>query len=148
MKTPTLAACLAFLACAHTTSAPSGPKDSLEPDVTAFTTALLQADEATLKKYLAEGVQLPELPKSKELAALSVLKVCIQGSNAENTRKNVLVLISGDPSGLIVGVDEVATKDKDSTGWKISYVQLSTGEGGRPKAYLKNCEIDPLFLRQ
>jgi hypothetical protein len=132
---------LAFLGCARVVAPQEG---SMEWVVEHYAAALLLSDAETMGRYLAEGIRVQEAKRNPSAAALHVIRLCPQGG--DETRQNVLVLIGGNINSLINGIDVVAVKEV--TGWRIRDARLSVGPDGAPRAYLRNCHVDPRLVKK
>jgi hypothetical protein len=118
---------------------PAPAPGSLEWVARHYSEALLQNNTQEMQKHAATGLTIQPTNRNPGAAALHVVKLCPQGKNSDNNKKNLLVLIGGSLNGDINGIDMVLIKE--GAQWRILYAKLSVDERG-VKNYLRNCQED------
>lgn len=113
---------------------------SMEWVVLTYSSALLQSDLATMRKYVARGVMVEDATRNPQTAALHVIRLCPQGGNEEGTRKLFVVLFGGRNDAIVHGLDVTVVREEQ--GWRIQNARLSVDSYGAPRAFLRNCQID------
>lgn len=132
-----LAGLVWMLGCATT--------NAREETIKEYSNALLQSDAKTMRRYIASGLLIAESAPNSNSALMHVIKVCKGRSSDNNTRYNHLVLFGGGLNEVVNGL-EVEVIQEGSL-WKITDAHLSVDANGSPVAYLRNCQIDPRFMR-
>lgn len=132
--------CVLFMGCASLAAPREG---SVEWVVQHYAEALLLSDAEAMRKYLARGLEVEEAPRNPDAAAMHIIRLCPQGGSEE--RKSFIVLFGGRLENTVNGMDVVAIREEGS--WRIRDARLSVGADGAPRAYLRNCNIDPRLTK-
>jgi hypothetical protein len=122
---------------------PAPPLGSKEWVVNTYSVALLESNIPVMRSLVAEGIYIQDSAPNEATRLLHVIRACDRGHDDSNNAYRYTVLIGGELTEIVNGIDLLVIKQGDL--WRVKDARLSVDSYGSPVAYLRNCKIDPRY---